>query len=70
MRFLWRLLAVLLTSLALGGILTAAERTDTLSLAGDLILSLLLGLGAAAAWRRARIPVQRQGDDDGRPWRR
>ncbi|MFE7928338.1 hypothetical protein ACFU6S_06290 [Streptomyces sp. NPDC057456] len=70
MRFLWLLLAILLTCLAIGGLLTAFERTDALSLASDLVLSLLVSLGAAAAWRRVRLPVQRQGDDDGLPWRR
>ncbi|MGW0920052.1 hypothetical protein ACWD3J_13680 [Streptomyces sp. NPDC002755] len=72
MRILWLLLAILFTCLTIGGILTAFERTDSISLAGDLAISLVLGVAAAGAWRQVRGPVSRQlgEDNDERPWRR
>ncbi|MER5200977.1 hypothetical protein ACWD3J_46495 [Streptomyces sp. NPDC002755] len=69
MRILWLLLAILLTCLTIGGILTAFDRSDGASIAGDLVISLLLGLGATACWRQARISRQPQASEgDSRPW--
>ncbi|MGW0578585.1 hypothetical protein ACWD25_22050 [Streptomyces sp. NPDC002920] len=67
MRIIWLLLAVLLTCLTIGGLMSAAKGADTASTVGDLIISLLLGLGAVACWRRARVPSQQPGDNHGGP---
>ncbi|MGW0582542.1 hypothetical protein ACWD25_42960 [Streptomyces sp. NPDC002920] len=58
MRIFWLLLAILFTCLTIGGIRSAFESPDKVSIVGDLVISLLIGLAAAACWRRARVPVQ------------
>ncbi|MEU3613550.1 hypothetical protein ABZ725_14700 [Streptomyces sp. NPDC006872] len=70
MRILWLLLAILLTCLTIGGLMSATKGADTPSTVGDLAISLLLGLGAAACWRRVRLPSRQQSGDGERPWRR
>jgi hypothetical protein len=52
MKIVWLLLAVLLTCLTIGGLVSAAKGTDTQSVVGDLIISALLGWGAVGSWKR------------------
>lgn len=54
MKLVWLLLAILLTSLTIGGLHAAATDVDTISTIGDLVISILLGWAAVAAWRRTR----------------
>jgi hypothetical protein len=53
MKVVWILLAVLLTCLTIGGLVSASKGADGSSVIGDLVISALLGLGAVACWRRA-----------------
>jgi hypothetical protein len=50
----WILLAVLLTCLAIGGLISAGHDTDAPSLIFDLGTSGLLGWVAIGLWRKAR----------------
>lgn len=52
MKIVWVLLAILLTALTIGGLMSAAKGADTPSIVGDLVISALLGVGAVACWRR------------------
>ncbi|MEU0060452.1 hypothetical protein [Streptomyces sp. NPDC006334] len=52
MKLIWLLLALLLTSLAVGGVVSATKDADTVSIVGDLVISALLGWAAIAAWKR------------------
>ncbi|MGW2692316.1 hypothetical protein ACWC3Y_10695 [Streptomyces sp. NPDC001296] len=54
MKFFWLLLAILLTCLTIGGLMSAAKGGDAPSVIGDLVISALLGWGAAGSWRRTR----------------
>ncbi len=54
MKFVWLLLAILLTSLTIGGLMSAARSADTVSIVGDLVISGLLGWTAVICWRRTR----------------
>jgi hypothetical protein len=46
------LLAILFTCLTLGGLMSAAHGTDTVSVVGDLVISALLGWVAVIFWRK------------------
>ncbi|WP_171108620.1 MULTISPECIES: hypothetical protein [unclassified Streptomyces] len=73
MKLVWTLLTLLFAGLAITGVVTAAERTDTASVVGDLVISAFLGLGAWACWRRvaaAREPRPDSLDGPDRPWER
>jgi hypothetical protein len=48
MKIIWLLAALLLTALAIGGIMTLARQFDPV----DLILVALLGAGALVCWKR------------------
>lgn len=52
MKVFWLLLAVLLTCLTLGGLMSAAKGADTPSVVFDLLISALLGAGAVGSWKR------------------
>ncbi|MEU2284267.1 hypothetical protein ABZ614_20385 [Streptomyces sp. NPDC013178] len=52
MKLIWLLLALLLASLAIGGVVSATRETDIVSVVGDLVISALLGWAAIAAWKR------------------
>ncbi|MFG3170536.1 hypothetical protein [Streptomyces sp. NPDC048200] len=52
MKFVWLLLALFLTALALGGLMSAGRGGDAPSVIGDLVVSALLGWGAIACWKR------------------
>lgn len=54
LKVLWLLLAVLLTCLAIGGLMSAAKGADGPSVVGDLVVSALLGAGAVGSWKRIR----------------
>ncbi|MEU9467788.1 hypothetical protein AB0D78_14215 [Streptomyces avermitilis] len=54
MKLIWLLLGLLLASLAIGGVVSATNEADTVSIVGDLIISTLLGWATIAAWKRAR----------------
>lgn len=54
MKLFWILLAVLLTCLTIGGLMSASKGADTPSVVGDLVISSLLGYGAWVCWRRTR----------------
>jgi len=68
-KIVWLLLALLFTALTIGGLLSAAKGGDAPSVIGDLVISALLGLAAAAFWKRAAADRPRP-DDTGRPWQR
>lgn len=53
MKIFWLLLAILLTCLTIGGLISASKGADTPSVVGDLVISALLGIGAIGSWRRA-----------------
>ncbi|MFJ4785757.1 hypothetical protein [Streptomyces sp. NPDC088794] len=53
MKVFWLLLAVLLTCLTSGGLMSAAKSADGPSVIGDLVISTLLGAGAVGSWKRA-----------------
>ena len=55
MKLIWLLLGLLLASLAIRGVISAAREADTVSVVGDLIISALLGWAAIAAWKRVRV---------------
>ncbi|MFF4536525.1 hypothetical protein [Streptomyces aureus] len=52
MKFVWLLLAILLSCLTLGGLVSVTKDTDTPSLIFDLATSGLLGWGAVGSWNR------------------
>ncbi|WP_179382073.1 hypothetical protein [Streptomyces sp. SA15] len=52
MKLIWLLLAILLTALTIGGLMSATKGADGASIVGDLVISALLGAGAVACWRR------------------
>lgn len=54
MKLVWLLLALLLTSLTIGGLMSATKDVDTVSIVGDLAISGLLGWTAVICWRRVR----------------
>jgi hypothetical protein len=54
-KLIWLLLGLLLASLAIRGVISAAREADTVSVVGDLIISALLGWAAIAAWKRVRV---------------
>ncbi|MFJ8636438.1 hypothetical protein [Streptomyces sp. NPDC093568] len=54
MKVFWLLLAVLLTCLAIGGVMSAAKGADGPSVIGDLVISALLGAGAVASWKHVK----------------
>ncbi|MEU5309056.1 hypothetical protein [Streptomyces sp. NPDC021562] len=54
MKLVWLLLGLLLASVAIGGVVSAVDEADTVSVVGDLLISALLGWAAVAAWKRAR----------------
>lgn len=51
-RLAWMVLALLLTCLALGGLISAIKMSDLVSAIVDLAISALLGWGAVGCWRR------------------
>ncbi|MEU5637214.1 hypothetical protein ACIA8I_10695 [Streptomyces rishiriensis] len=54
MKLIWLLLGLLLAGLAVGGVVSATDEADTVSVVGDLVISALLGWAALAAGKRAR----------------
>ncbi|MFJ8307489.1 MULTISPECIES: hypothetical protein [unclassified Streptomyces] len=54
MRLFWVLLALLLTLLTVGGLISATKTSDPVGAVGDLVISCLVGWGALGSWRRAR----------------
>lgn len=54
MKVFWLLLAVLLTCLTIGGLMSAAKGADGPSVIGDLVISALLGAGAVGSWKRVK----------------
>jgi hypothetical protein len=53
MKAVWSLLAIILTCLTIGGLMSVAKDPDTPSLIFDLAISGLLGWGAWGSWKRA-----------------
>lgn len=67
MKLVWLLLALLLTALTIGGVMSVAQHRDPI----ELILVIALGAGAAGSWRRATAGRRVQpGGDERRPWQR
>ncbi|QJT00940.1 hypothetical protein G9272_11995 [Streptomyces asoensis] len=54
MKLIWLLLGLLLAGLAIGGVVSATNVADTVSVVGDLFIATLLGGAAIAALKRAR----------------
>lgn len=52
MKLVWLLAALLLTSLAIGGLMSATRQADIISVIGDVAISLFLGWAAIACWKR------------------
>lgn len=58
MKIVWLLLALLLTGLTIGGLISATKDSDAPSLIFDLAISALLGWGAVGSWRRTASDQQ------------
>lgn len=65
MKFVWLLLALLLTALTIGGVMSVVGHGDPV----ELVIVIALGAGAVGCWRRVGAGRQVQGDER-RPWER
>ncbi|WP_432752455.1 hypothetical protein ACE1OA_06560 [Streptomyces sp. JL2001] len=54
MKTFWTILTFALTALAVGGLMNAQKAADGPSLVGDVVIAGVLGLGAAASWRKRK----------------
>lgn len=65
MKLVWLLLALLLTALTIGGVMSVAAHGDPV----ELVIVIVLGVGAVGCWRRVGAGRTVSGDER-RPWGR
>lgn len=66
MKIIWLLLALLLTALTIGGVMSVVAHGDPVELA----LTVAFGFGAVGCWRRATEGRRVQRGEQRRPWER
>lgn len=66
MKAVWLLLALFLTALTVGAVMSVAAHGDPI----ELVIVIALGVGAVGCWRRATEGRRVQRGEQQRPWER